>query len=79
MILATVWRQAEKRGYVTRNVAKMVGTPEVVQREATILTLEQVEVLLVALKGERFDCFFSAYQSCSVYARANCWVSDGRI
>ena len=58
MILATVLRQAEKRGYVTRNVAKLVDRPEVVQREATILTLEQVEVLLVALKGERFECFF---------------------
>ena len=57
MILATVLRQAEKRGYDTLNVAKLVDRPEVKQREATILTLAQINTLLDALRGERFETF----------------------
>ncbi|HWN99506.1 MAG TPA: site-specific integrase [Blastocatellia bacterium] len=58
LILTMALKQAERKGFISRNVAKLTDPPQMKEHEVECLTPEQADTLLDALEGERFELLF---------------------
>jgi len=57
-VLRRALEVAMRRGYVERNVARLVSAPKVVREEISPLTPEEVRKFLDTAKGHRFEALF---------------------
>ena len=57
-VLRKALTDAERVGYLTRNVAKLAEPPRVPHRSVQSLTPDQARALLLAIRGDRFEALY---------------------